>query len=69
MNNFKEKIQKEVIPAMQEKFGYKNRLAVPKIEKVTLCPIYFNIFYILFRLNIFLIPPPFSDLRTVSKCC
>jgi large subunit ribosomal protein L5 len=36
MNNFKEKIQKEVIPAMQEKFGYKNRLAVPKIEKVTL---------------------------------
>ncbi|MFH1610824.1 MAG: 50S ribosomal protein L5 [Patescibacteria group bacterium] len=36
MNNFKEKIQKEVIPAMQEKFGYKNKLAVPKIEKVTL---------------------------------
>ncbi len=36
MNNFKEKIKKEVIPAMQEKFGYKNGLAVPKIEKVTL---------------------------------
>lgn len=36
MSNLKEKIQKQVIPAMQEKFGYKNGLAVPKIEKVTL---------------------------------
>lgn len=27
-----EKYQKEVIPAMKEKFGYKNDLAVPKIE-------------------------------------
>lgn len=29
-----EKYKKEVIPAMQEKFGYKNSMAVPKIEKV-----------------------------------
>jgi len=29
-----EKYVKEVIPAMTEKFGYKNRMAVPKIEKV-----------------------------------
>lgn len=30
----KEKYNKEVIPAMTEKFGYKNSFAVPKIEKV-----------------------------------
>lgn len=29
-----EKYQKEVIPAMMEKFGYGNPMAVPKIEKV-----------------------------------
>ncbi len=29
----KEKYQKEVIPAMKEKFGYKNDLAVPRIER------------------------------------
>lgn len=29
-----EKYQKEVIPQMMEKFGYKNTMAVPKIEKV-----------------------------------
>lgn len=36
LNKFmlKEKYQKEVIPKMKEKFGYKNELAVPKIEKV-----------------------------------
>lgn len=34
MLRLKEKYQKEVIPAMQEKFGYKNPMAVPKIEKV-----------------------------------
>jgi len=34
MLRLKEKYQKEVIPAMQEKFGYKNRMAVPKVEKV-----------------------------------
>lgn len=31
----KEKYNKEVIPAMMAKFGYKNRMAVPKITKVT----------------------------------
>jgi len=30
----KEKYQKEVVPRMMEKFGYKNKMAVPKIEKV-----------------------------------
>lgn len=30
----KEKYQKEVIPQMMEKFGYKNAFAIPKIEKV-----------------------------------
>lgn len=29
-----EKYKKEVIPAMKEKFGYRNDMAVPKIEKV-----------------------------------
>jgi len=31
----KEKYQKEVIPAMIQKFGYKSTMAVPKITKVT----------------------------------
>ena len=31
-----EKYEKEVIPAMMEKFGYKNKMAVPKIEKVVI---------------------------------
>ncbi|KKS68455.1 MAG: 50S ribosomal protein L5 [Parcubacteria group bacterium GW2011_GWC2_42_6] len=35
MNRIKEKYQKEVIPAMKAKFGYRNDLAVPKITKVT----------------------------------
>lgn len=30
----KEKYTKEVIPAMMKKFGYKNKMAVPKIQKV-----------------------------------
>jgi large subunit ribosomal protein L5 len=30
----KDRYQKEVIPAMQKEFGYKNVMAVPKIEKV-----------------------------------
>ena len=34
MIHLKEKYQKEVIPQMMEKFGYKNVMAVPKIEKV-----------------------------------
>ncbi len=29
-----EKYKKEVIPAMKEKFGYTNNMAIPKIEKV-----------------------------------
>jgi len=31
----KEKYQKEVVPAMMKKFGYKNQMAVPMITKVT----------------------------------
>ncbi|XOB40423.1 MAG: 50S ribosomal protein L5 [Candidatus Nealsonbacteria bacterium] len=31
-----EKYKKEVIPGMMKKFGYKNRMAVPKIEKVVI---------------------------------
>jgi len=34
MIRLKEKYEKEVIPKMKEKFGYKNSLAVPRIEKV-----------------------------------
>ncbi len=33
--NIKEKYQKEIIPQLKEKFGYKNNLAVPKLLKVT----------------------------------
>jgi len=36
MLRLKEKYQKEVIPQMKEKFGYRNDLAVPKIEKVVI---------------------------------
>jgi large subunit ribosomal protein L5 len=34
MTRLKEKYQKEVIPALKKEFGYKNVMAVPKIEKV-----------------------------------
>src|SRR6058998_3932987 len=34
MTRLKQKYQKEVIPALQKEFGYKNVMAVPKIEKV-----------------------------------
>lgn len=34
MIRLKEKYQKEVIPKMIEKFGYRSQMAVPKIEKV-----------------------------------
>ena len=34
MLRLKEKYQREVIPAMMEKFGCRNKMAVPKIEKV-----------------------------------
>lgn len=34
LSRLMEKYRKEVIPAMRKKFGYKNVMAVPKIEKV-----------------------------------
>lgn len=34
MNRLREKYEKEVIPKMREKFGYKNNLAVPRLKKV-----------------------------------
>jgi large subunit ribosomal protein L5 len=34
MTRLKEKYQKDVIPALTKEFGYKNVMAVPKIEKV-----------------------------------
>jgi len=36
MPNLKEKYEREAIPQMMERFGYKNKMAVPKIEKVVL---------------------------------
>ena len=36
MEKLKEKYEKQVVKAMMEKFGYKNKMAVPKITKVTL---------------------------------
>lgn len=36
MIRLEEKYIKEIIPAMKEKFGYKNNMAVPRIEKVTI---------------------------------
>jgi len=36
MEKLKEKYNKEVVPQMMEKFGYKNRMAVPSIKKVVL---------------------------------
>ena len=34
MNRLKDKYQKDVVPALTKEFGYKNVMAVPKIEKV-----------------------------------
>ena len=34
MTRLKEKYQKDVVPLLQKEFGYKNVMAVPKIEKV-----------------------------------
>ena len=34
MTRLKEKYQKEVVPALQKEFGYRNVMAVPRIEKV-----------------------------------
>jgi large subunit ribosomal protein L5 len=36
MSKLKDKFNKEVIPAMREKFGHKNIMSVPKIEKVVI---------------------------------
>jgi large subunit ribosomal protein L5 len=36
MVRLKEKYQKEVIPLLKKKFGYKNDLAVPKLEKIVI---------------------------------
>ena len=30
------KIQKEVVPALMEKFGYKNVMEIPKLEKIVI---------------------------------
>ena len=34
MDRLQEKYQKEVVPALTEKFGYKNVMQLPKVEKV-----------------------------------
>src|SRR5262249_24384530 len=34
MSRLRDKYQKEVVPALRKEFGYKNVMAVPKIEKV-----------------------------------
>ncbi len=34
--SLREKYNKEIVPKMMEKFGYKNPMAVPKIKKITL---------------------------------
>src|SRR6188508_1128607 len=34
MTRLKEKYAKEVVPALKKEFGYKNVMAVPKLEKV-----------------------------------
>ena len=34
MNRLKDKYQTDVVPALRKEFGYKNVMAVPKIEKV-----------------------------------
>ena len=34
MTRLKQKYQKDVVPALQKEFGYKNVMAVPRIEKV-----------------------------------
>ena len=36
MPRLKDKYLNDVIPAMMEKFGYKNKMQVPKLEKITL---------------------------------
>ena len=36
MARLQEKYEKEIIPAMIEKFGYKNIMEVPKLEKIVI---------------------------------
>src|SRR3954465_13446407 len=36
MTRLKEKYQKDVVPALQKEFGYKNVMAVPRIQKVVI---------------------------------
>jgi large subunit ribosomal protein L5 len=36
MTRLQEKYQKEVVPAMIEKFGYKNVMEIPKLEKIVI---------------------------------
>ena len=36
MNRLQEKYNNEIVPAMIEKFGYKNIMEVPKLEKIVI---------------------------------
>jgi len=36
MNRLKDKYAKEVVPALKKEFGYKNVMAIPKLEKVVI---------------------------------
>jgi large subunit ribosomal protein L5 len=36
MNSLKEKYKKEIAPVLMEKLGYKNIMAIPRVDKVTL---------------------------------
>ena len=36
MNRLKDKYQKEVVPTLQKEFGYKNVMAIPKVQKVVI---------------------------------
>jgi len=36
MHRLKEKYQKEVVPALKAKFGYKNNLAIPRVNRVVI---------------------------------
>ena len=34
MNRLRDRYQKEVVPALEKEFGYKNTMAIPKVQKV-----------------------------------
>ena len=36
MTRLQDKYEKEIIPAMMEKFGYKNVMQVPRLEKIVI---------------------------------